>query len=278
MAPCFNPPIARATARTALQGATRYVAVDSNGSDKADALLVAPAHLRAEHARRHQARIARWHQTSEGQRVPACHDNARSRIRPEAQQGDDIIGHKDADDVALVGLGDLMGVKSIVDGLLACRVPAHTNHRLATAVAEIECPRAALVSVAHHRHGLRAQGSQVGVVLVVDRRHGSHHVASDRWARLLSQVLRDGAEREPSIWSQPLGHHVEAEEPVVGTVEGLGTVTPNSPSEVTGDELLDLLGWKPALDLPRTPRGNTTGPMTRDLRAIPSRDAPKTRS
>jgi hypothetical protein len=44
------------------------------------------------------------------------------------------------------------------------------------------------------------------------------------WARLLSLVLRDGAEREPSMWSQPLGHHVEADEPVVGTVEGLGTV------------------------------------------------------
>ena len=81
------------------------------------------------------------------------------------------------------------------------------------------------------------------------------------WARLLSQVLRDGAEREPSIWSQPLGHHVEADEPIVGTAEGLGTVTPNSPREATGDELLDLLGWKPALDLPRTPRGNTTGPL-----------------
>ena len=57
----------------------RHVAVDPEGGDEPDALLVAAAHLRTEHARCDHAHVARGVEAVERERVAAGHDDERVR-------------------------------------------------------------------------------------------------------------------------------------------------------------------------------------------------------
>jgi len=122
-----------------------------------DALLVAAAHLRAEHAGRDPCRCRRGIQPVEPERVAARDDHTRVRARRERQQRDDVVGDEDADDVGVVRGLDVVGLEAVGHRLLARLVAAHAHDRGVSAVAQVERPRAALVAVPDHRDALPVQ-------------------------------------------------------------------------------------------------------------------------
>ena len=76
---------------------------------------------------------------------------------------------------------------------LAGGVRSHAHADVEAGVAEVERPRPALVAVADHRHRRAVERRHVGVVLVVDRRHGR-----DGTTRPSKSPMSETATRSPS--------------------------------------------------------------------------------
>ena len=152
-------------------GVAGGVAVHADAGDEADALLVAAAHLGAEHARRHQADVARRIEAVEGERVAAGHDHERVGLRRERHGRDGVVGHEDADDVRLGRRLDVLRGEAVGLGRRAGVVVADAGRDVEARVAQVQRPRAPLVAVPDDGDPLAVQRRQVRVTVVVDRRH-----------------------------------------------------------------------------------------------------------
>jgi hypothetical protein len=148
-----------------------HVPLHAYRGDEPDALLVAPPHLGAEHARRDHAGVARWLQTLERQRVAAGHDDEGVGTEGDGQAGDDIVGHEEADDVGVTGGLDVCRREAVGFGRLPRLVVAHADSDVDARVAHVQRPRAPLVAVADDRDPLAFEGAQVGVGLMKDLAH-----------------------------------------------------------------------------------------------------------
>ena len=107
----------------------------------------------------------------ERERVAARHDREPVGGPRERQRRDHVVGHQHAHDVGVARVREVAGREALVGGLLARRVGAHAHLHVEARVAQVERPRAPLVAVADHRHGRSGDRSEVGVVVVEDRRH-----------------------------------------------------------------------------------------------------------
>ena len=139
--------------------------------DEAGAFLVAASYFGTEHAGRDHSRIAGRVEPAERERVSAGHDHAGVALRAQRQGRDDVVGHEYAHDVGVVRGVEVMRGKSVRLGLVAGRILAHAHQRRAAAVAQVECPRPALVAVSDHGDALVRDRVEICVVLVEDVRH-----------------------------------------------------------------------------------------------------------
>ena len=153
--------------------ASRRVLVDADPGDVADALLVAAADLRAEHARRDHADVAFGLEAVEGERVTAGDDREGPRARLEGERRDRVVGDEHAHDVGVTGAVQVDGLEAVLVGAGAGVVRADADPDLQPGVAEVERPGASLVAVADHGHALPVEGLLVGVFVVEDAGHSS---------------------------------------------------------------------------------------------------------
>src|SRR6266511_1647264 len=69
----------------------------------------------------------------------------------------------------------------------------HADVHVEAGVAQVQRPRPALVAVADDTHGLAAQRAEIGVLLVVDRRHDSTSPVARRAATSAPTIPRVAA-------------------------------------------------------------------------------------
>ena len=127
------------------------VAVDADGGDEPDALLVAAADLGPEHARRDHPDVAGRVEAVERERVPARHDGEPVVGPGDRQRRDHVVGDQDADDVGVARVLERGRGEPVGRGLLPGGVGPDADHHLAARVAQVQGPRAALVAVADDR-------------------------------------------------------------------------------------------------------------------------------
>ena len=73
--------------------------------------------------------VTRRVEPTEPERVAARHDHARVALGSSGKQGDDVVGHEDADDVGVARGLDVVGLEAVGLGLVAGVVAAHAHDR-----------------------------------------------------------------------------------------------------------------------------------------------------
>ena len=149
------------------------VAVHADAGDEADALLVAAAHLGAEHARRDQADVAGRIEPVERQRVAAGHDRpARPASGDSGTLGMASSGTRMQIDVRLGRRLDVLHREAVGLGRrLGCRRCARRRSRRAPSRAG-SAPTSGPGSRSRRpRRACPSSTAEVRVAVVVDRRH-----------------------------------------------------------------------------------------------------------
>jgi hypothetical protein len=159
---------------------SRGIPMHSDEAREPGAAFVHHSHPRSDHARRHENHVdgLRGFDEPEGHVVargeveehPRCQvrrDVARVHLRHHFVRNQQ---HHHVGPAA--GLGDRDSGEAVGLGLHPGSIGNVSHHHLDPGVAKIERLGAALVSVSDHRHGLLLQGGELGVLVVIQDRHG----------------------------------------------------------------------------------------------------------
>src|SRR5207302_10560227 len=108
-------------------GRARDIAVDADGGDEADTLLVTATDLGTEHAGGDHAHVAAGVEAAEGQRVAAGHHHQGGGPGRQGGGGDHVVGDEHADHVGLARGVEVVGHEPVGHGRVARGVGAHAD-------------------------------------------------------------------------------------------------------------------------------------------------------
>ena len=120
----------------ALSSRPGLVAVDADGGDEADPLLVTAPYFGPQHAGGDHSGVAGRVEAAEGQRVPAGDDHERVLPRCDRQARYHVVRNQQTDGVGVAGPVDVVGGKPVVLRRAPSLVGAHTHHDVHSGVAQ----------------------------------------------------------------------------------------------------------------------------------------------